>query len=106
MATKIALRHGQSGLTKIGFYGFSWTTLFFGMLPALFRADFLTFVGGLIVCVILAVTTFGIGNFIAFLVWAFMYNKYYTTNLIEKGYAIDESAPNALEAKAALGIAG
>ena len=105
MAKKIALRHAQSGLIKMGFYGFSWTTLFFGMFPALFRADFLTFIGGFIVAAILTLTTAGIGTFIAFLVWAFVYNKYYTTKLIEKGYAVEESDPNALEAKAALGIA-
>ncbi|EKS5468590.1 hypothetical protein QB691_002537, partial [Escherichia coli] len=70
-----------------GFYGFSWTTLFFGAFPALFRKDFITFIGTFIVLIILAFLTMGIGSTIGMIIWAFMYNKYYTTNLIKKGFA-------------------
>ena len=39
MATKILMRD-ESGNLKEGFVGWSWTTFFFGCLPALFRGDF------------------------------------------------------------------
>ena len=104
MANRIALKHKESGLVKDGFYGFSWTTLFFGFWPALFRGDYITFVGGLVIIVILAVFTFGIGAFIAMLVWAFIYNKYYTRKLLEKGYAFAGTEGENALAAASLGV--
>jgi uncharacterized membrane protein (Fun14 family) len=104
MATTIALKHKDSGIVKTGFYGFSWTTFFFGFFPALFRGDFITFIGGFVVSAIIAVMTFGIGAFFIGLVWAFMYNKYYTRKLMENGYELaGTDSENALAA-AALGV--
>lgn len=40
---------------------------------------------------ILGVISFGIGAFIAMIVWSFLYNKYYTRKLIEKGYQFDDT---------------
>lgn len=104
MATRIAMKHRESGLMKDGFYGFSWTTFFFGAFPALFRGDFLTFIGVFVVIAIIAVVTIGIGAWPAMIVWAFMYNKYYTRKLIEKGYAFAGSDGDNAMAAAALGI--
>lgn len=105
MAQRVMLKHPETGLIKIGFIGFSWTTLFFGMFPALFRGDFITFIGAFAVLVILGLLTFGIGCGIAMFVWAFLYNKYYTRRLIEKGYRLaDVETLNQL-ARAKLGIA-
>lgn len=105
MATTVMLKHKQSGILKRGFYGFSWTTLFFGMFPALFRGDFITFIGGFVVLALLGALTMGIGSIIAMIVWAFMYNKYYTRKLLENGYEFaDDTGPSA-EVKQALGIA-
>ncbi|AIR61100.1 hypothetical protein RJE46_18110 [Cedecea neteri] len=87
MATKILMQNARTGETVTGFYGFSWTTLFFGSFPALFRKDFITFIGIFVVLLILGVFTAGIGSMIAMIVWAFMYNKYYTVNLVKKGFA-------------------
>ena len=84
MATRIALKHKETGIVKQGFYGFSWTTLFFGFFPALFRSDFITFIGGFVVSVIIGLFTFGIGTFVVGVVWAFMYNKYFTRKQLEK----------------------
>ena len=101
MATKIAMRHKETGIVKNGFYGFSWTTLFFGFFPALFRGDFITFIGGFAVSMIIAAFTLGIGAFFIGLVWAFMYNKYYTRKLLERGYVFAGSeSENALAATA------
>ena len=104
MATRIAMRHKETGIVKDGFYGFSWTTFFFGFFPALFRGDFITFIGGIVIVVIIGLMTAGIGGFLVGFVWAFMYNKYYTRRLLERGYALAGSeADNALAASA-LGI--
>jgi len=104
MATKIAMRHKDSGIVKNGFYGFSWTTLFFGFFPALFRGDFITFIGGFVVSLIIAAFTLGIGAFFIGLVWAFMYNKYYTRKLLERGYIFAGSESENALAAAAVGV--
>jgi hypothetical protein len=105
MATTIAMRHKDSGIVKNGYYGFSWTTLFFGFFPALFRGDFITFIGGFAVSLIIAAFTLGIGAFFIGLVWAFMYNKYYTRKLLERGYIFAGSESENALAAAAVGVA-
>ena len=104
MATKINMINPTTGLTKTGFYGFSWTTFFFGAFPALFRSDFLTFIGFFIVLCIIAFATFGFGAFVAMIIWAFMYNKYYTRKLIESGFKFNGTTEENAAAAAALGV--
>ena len=105
MATRIALKHKETGIIKDGYYGFSWTTFFFGFFPALFRGDFITFIGGFVIYVIIAMMTLGIGGFFVGVVWAFMYNKYYTNKLLERGYMFAGSDADNVVAAAKLGIA-
>ena len=88
MATSVNLKNPTNGLTKTGYFGFSWTTLFFGFFPALFRGDFITFLGGFVISLIIGLATAGIGFFLIGIVWAFMYNKYYTRKLLERGYVL------------------
>ncbi|WP_027179769.1 hypothetical protein [Maridesulfovibrio bastinii] len=97
MATTVMMKHPETGLVKKGFFGFSWTTFFFGGFPALFRGDILT---GLIVIVI-SMCTCGIAG----IIWAFFYNKSYTTKLIEKGYQFADSDGVVTMAKSSLGVA-
>jgi hypothetical protein len=104
MATQIRMRHRETGLVKTGFYGFSWTTLFFGSFPALFRMDFITFIGTFVVYVILGTLTAGIGAFIASIVWAFFYNSYYTRKLIAAGYRFDSGDFENRKAADAIGM--
>lgn len=104
MASTVMLKHRDSGLVKRGFYGFSWTTLFFGFFPALFRGDFITFLGGFAVLIVLGIFTIGIGSGIAMIVWAFWYNKYYTRKLLERGYMFADSEGVVAEAKTKLGV--
>ncbi len=104
MATTIHLVHRGSGLRKVAYYGFSWTTFFFGLFPALFRGDFLTFIGGCIVVLLIGVVTVGVGAWIAVVVWAFFYNKYHARRLIERGYVIVGSDDEIARAQAAIGI--
>ncbi len=104
MAKMILMQHKDTGIVKNGYYGFSWTTLFFGFFPALFRADFLTFIGACVILLLAGILTFGIGSLFLAFIWAFMYNKYYTRRLLEKGYQLAGSeAENALAA-ARLGV--
>lgn len=39
MATGVIIKHPNSGMIKIGYYGFSWTYLFFGWFVPLFRSE-------------------------------------------------------------------
>lgn len=88
----VTLIHERTNLTKQVKVGFSWTTLFFGFFPALFRGDFKW---AIIQC-LLNICTFGVSS----LVFAFIYNKIYVTELIEKGYkAADLSSTSILKAK-------
>jgi len=105
MATRIALKHKESGIVKDGYYGFSWTTLLFGFFPALFRGDFVTFIGGFVVSMIIALFTLGFGALFINIVWAFMYNKYYTRKLMERGYVLSGSDADNSLASSALGVA-
>jgi len=105
MATTVAMKHKDTGILKEGFYGFSWTTMFFGFFPALFRGDFMTFIGGFAICVIIGLMTLGIGALLVGFVWAFMYNKYYTRKLLERGYVFSDSASTNAAAAAALEVA-
>lgn len=96
MAIQIMLKHPQTGIIKKGFYGFSWTTFFFGGFPAVFRGDIVL---GLIV-IIINLVTFGVAG----IIWSFVYNKRYTLGLIEKGYELAGSDAENSMAKQKLGI--
>ena len=87
----VTLVHEETRLTKQVKVGFSWTTLFFGCLPALFRGD----LKWTIVQFLLNICTFGLFS----LVFAFFYNKIYVRELIEKGYrAVDSESEIILKA--------
>ena len=62
----INLKHPEFEVTKQVPVGFSWTVLFFGCFPALFRGDW----KWAIVMLLLALFTFGISH----LVFIFLYN--------------------------------
>jgi hypothetical protein len=57
-----------------------------------------------LILLILAFATAGIGPFIAMIVWAFQYNRYYTRTLLEKGYAFAGTAEENSLAAAATGV--
>ena len=97
MATRVALIHPQTGLMKPGFYGFSWTFLFFGWFVPVFRGEL--FVGLLHLCI--TILTFGLWQFIL----AFLYNKQYMTRMLEKGYVLNDSEEVNDIARQKLGIA-
>jgi hypothetical protein len=78
MAQKVKMKNLQTGQVKTGFYGFSWTYLFFGFWVPLIR-------GELVIAALhlfFTVVTGGLWQVIV----CFLYNKQYTNRLIEKGY--------------------
>lgn len=94
---KITLRN-DAGLTKNVKVGFSWTTFFFGFIPALFRGDLKWAIIMLILEGVFGAFTFGFGAWVVGVVFSFVYNKIYIKELIEKGYKpADESAKEVLQ---------
>ena len=93
MAVEINLQKGD--MVKKGFLGFSWTTFFFGFFVLLFRGDWLW----LVIMIILGVVSCGIANIIL----AFLYNKFYTSKLLENGWEpADDFSRNMLISKGIL----
>lgn len=98
MATKILMKHPKSGVMKKGYYGYSWTYLFFGFWVPLIRGE----LGVAALHILFAIITMGLWN----IVMSFMYNKQYMTRmLVDKGYVL-AGAPSENEyAAMRLGIA-
>jgi|TARA_B110000967_G_C18826333_1_gene531605 hypothetical protein len=92
------LKHPEFEITKEVPVGFSWTILFFGFFPPLFRGDFKW---GLIMLIAALLT-----SFLASLIFMFIYNKIYLKSLLEKGYtSIDsEEVLSPIEAKLTMKI--
>lgn len=105
MATKIILRHKESGVEKNAYYGFSWTTFFFGFWPALFRGDWLVFFGSLAIHAVLALLTMGIGNVVFGIAMCFVYNGMHAKRLLINGYEFTGSQDEKERAARALNVA-
>jgi len=84
-------------LTKTGFYGYSWTYLFFGWFVPLFRGE----LGVAALHLLFSFFTLGLWQLIV----SFLYNKQYMTRMLEKGYVLMDTAETMAAARAALGIA-
>jgi hypothetical protein len=106
MATAVRLFHPQSGLTRTGYVGFSWTSLFFSGIPAVMRGDVVVGLVVLVGTIALGAPSFGSLGFLVNLIWAFVYNKMYTTRLLESGYVIDDHPDTTEYARRKLGIVG
>lgn len=97
MATRIVIQHPANGLTKNGYYGFSWTYFFFGWFVPLFRGE----LGVAALHFLFSVITLGIWQIIV----SFLYNKQYMTRMLEKGYLLNDTEENMVRAREALSIA-
>lgn len=89
MAQRITLQH-PNGLVERAYVGWSWTSFFFGGMPALFRGDALGFsiwAASFIVCLLIGMP-FLIAQCIG---WAVIYNRWHSRRLIEKGYKVVQS---------------
>jgi hypothetical protein len=111
MARQILLRHPDTNEVRRGFYGFSWTGLFFGGLPALARGNIKI---GLFMLA-LAISPFLLRHpfsralagflyiFVA-IVFACEYNRFYTMSLLDRGFQFFDRADYVAAAKRALGF--
>lgn len=92
MAQVVMMKNDKTGLVKKGFVGFSWTYLFFGFWVPLFRGELS------VAALHLLFTMFTLGLWQ--LIVSFLYNKQYTSRLIEQGYRFaDSDALNMLAAQ-------
>jgi len=97
LAKKVIIQHPSNGLTKTGFYGYSWTYLFFGWFVPLIRGE----LGVAALHLLFSIFTFGIWQVIV----SFLYNKQYMTRMLEKGYVLKDSEEKMTPARIALGVA-
>ena len=97
MAKKVTLIHPINGLIKQGFYGFSWTYLFFGWFVPLFRGE----LGVAALHLLFTVVTFGLWQ----LILSFLYNKQYMTRLLTNGWQLHDTEDNNFYAQRKLGMA-
>ena len=97
MATVVMIKHPASGMLKKGFYGFSWTYLFWGFLVPLFRGE----LGIALLHVVFTVLTVGFWQVVV----AFLYNKQYMTRMLtEKGFVLADSPERERAARLKLGM--
>lgn len=87
--TSIVFENPNTGHIKEAPVGFSWTVLFFGFFPALFRGDW----KWALIMFLLAALTFGLSTF----VFMFIYNKLYIKDLIGSGFKAKSIALGSLE---------
>ena len=93
---KLSLTNPHTHQMKHIKVGFSWTTLFFAFMPALIRGDFKWFSIQL-VCAALSLD-------FSSLIFAFIYNRLYINDLLEKGYVpADKHAAKVLVNKRFIG---
>ena len=96
MATAVTIRHSQSGLTRKGYFGFSWTYLFFGWFVPIFRGE----LGIAALHLLFTIVTFGWWQLIV----CFLYNKQYMTRMLTSGWVLADNPARNAEAAMRLGV--
>ncbi len=96
MAKRVNLLNKSIGVTRPGYYGFSWTYLFFGWWVPLFRGE----VGIALIHAVLWIFTFGTWQ----IIMAFLYNKQYMIRMLEKGYELSDEEQTMDAARRTLGL--
>lgn len=86
--SQIVFKHPSFGSLKPAPVGFSWTTLFFGFFPALFRGDIKWAAIIFLLSVVVGLVTAGFGVLVAAICFAVFYNKLYIKDLVAKGYQV------------------
>lgn len=94
----ISFENPQSGQMREAPVGFSWTVLFFGFFPALFRSHWV----GFAIIALASFATFGLSN----LLFMFIYNRMYVKHLISEGFRAKSASADldGLEHKLAMKI--
>jgi hypothetical protein len=96
MAQPILIKNPPTGILKTGYYGFSWTYLFFGWFVPIFRGE------PTIALVHAALTLLTVG--VWQIVFAFIYNKQYMIRMLTSGWVLDGTKQENARAQVALGI--
>ncbi|MFM8555944.1 MAG: hypothetical protein ACKODG_07195 [Betaproteobacteria bacterium] len=96
MARKVMIQHPQTGIVRNGFYGFSWTYLFFGWWVPLIRGE----LGVAALHLLFTFFTLGLWQVIV----AFLYNRQFMIRMLEKGYVLADREDVMSAARVALGI--
>lgn len=111
MARAIILRHPDTNEVRTGYYGFSWTALFFGGLPALGRGNVKIGIFLLALLVMPFVLHHPFMRALAAFFYIFVailfaseYNRFYTQSLLDRGYQFFDRADHVAAAKRALGF--
>lgn len=96
MAKTVMMKNNENGVRRKGFYGFSWTYLFFGWFVPLIRGE----LGVAVLHFFLAIFSCGIAQ----LIFCFLYNKQFTQRLLEKGYRFADRPEVNSAAAVAIGV--
>ena len=93
---KIKVKHNESGIIKHCFVGYSWTYFFFGFFVPIFRGEISIGVFHFI----LSIVTLGIFQ----LIMPFLYNKQYSTRLLNNSWSLNDTEVNNEIARGKIGI--
>lgn len=93
---KIVFKHKDSGINKNGFVGYCWTYFFFGFFVPIFRGEIL--IG--VLHLIFSLVTFGLFQ----LIMPFLYNKQYSTRMLNESWSLNDSEENNAIARQKIGI--
>ena len=93
---KIKVKHNESGIIKHCFVGYSWTYFFFGFFVPIFRGEISIGVFHFI----LSLVTLGIFQ----LIMPFLYNKQYSTRLLNNSWSLNDTEVNNEIARGKIGI--
>jgi hypothetical protein len=111
MARTIILRHPDTNEVRTGYYGFSWTGLFFGGLPALGRGNVKIGIFMLALLVMPFVLRHPFMRALAAFFYIFAailfaseYNRFNTQSLLDRGFQFFDRAEHVAAAKRALGF--
>jgi len=96
MATAVTIRHTPSGLSRKGYFGFSWTYLFFGWFVPIFRGE----LGIAALHLLFTVVTGGLWQLIV----CFLYNRQYMTRMLTSGWVLADSPDRNAQAAMKLGV--
>ena len=94
---KIKVKHDISGIEKNCFVGYCWTYFIFGFFVPIYRGEIL--IG--VLHFILSVVTLGVFQ----LIMPFLYNKQYSTRLLNNSWSFNDTNENNEVARKKIGIA-
>jgi hypothetical protein len=94
--SKVLIKHSESGLTKKGYVGWSWTYYLFGCLVPIVRGE----IGIGLLHFVLTCITFGIFQAIM----SCLYNKQHISRMLTTGWVLADSEQKNDYAKQKLGI--